>query len=258
MRLSQKISSLESLVVGNFITTSSVVVRKECLDECGAFNPDFRYALNTRAAIESHLLKSQWVDRFQRKEIKNGWEVVQRYGPTIYLVQNEIHFKGMQRQGLGGEMTQLKRDISGKAFRLLEAEVQAGDAHQGIMGIFAGSYFSRSGQGLQANAEVRLGVNSQGRLVFRIVDQGRLVEDWKEIEGQEFPEGEPVKFGIQVVDQQQGLVRLLVNDTPVVEDLIVKRFKNITRSLSIGVFGQGTGDRNLDFVTRFVRIVKTE
>jgi tetratricopeptide (TPR) repeat protein len=220
-------------------------------------DPDFRYALETRAAIESHLLKSQWVDRFQRKEIKNGWEVVQRYGPTVFLVQNEIHFKGLQRTGLGSEMTQLRREISGKAFRLLEAEVQAQEGNQGTMGIFAGSYFSRSGQGLQANAEIRLGVNSQGRLVYRVVDQGRLVEDWTEIEGQAFPEDEPIKFGIEVVDHQQGLVRLLVNDTPVVDNLSVKKYKNITRDLSIGVFGQCVGDRNLAFISRFVRIVKT-
>lgn len=44
LRCSPRTASLESLVLGNFITTSSVVLRKESLDKCGIFDPAFRYA----------------------------------------------------------------------------------------------------------------------------------------------------------------------------------------------------------------------
>jgi glycosyltransferase involved in cell wall biosynthesis len=43
-RNSPRTASLASLVLGNFITTSSVVLRRECLEQCGTFDPAFRYA----------------------------------------------------------------------------------------------------------------------------------------------------------------------------------------------------------------------
>ncbi len=44
LRNSPRTASLASLVLGNFITTSSVVLRRECLERCGTFDPAFRYA----------------------------------------------------------------------------------------------------------------------------------------------------------------------------------------------------------------------
>jgi glycosyltransferase involved in cell wall biosynthesis len=42
-RVSPRKASLESLVLGNYITTSSVVLRKGCLEKCGKFDTGFRY-----------------------------------------------------------------------------------------------------------------------------------------------------------------------------------------------------------------------
>jgi len=223
-----------------------------------SLDPSYRFAFDTRAIVDAHLRKSQWVDRFQRKEIKNGWDVVQRFGPKVFIVQNEIRFNGMQRQGLGDEMSQLRREISGKEFRLLEAEIEVGDGHQGTAGIFLGSYIRRSAQGAQANAEIRLGVNHQGKLLYRLHDQNRLIEDWREIEGYDVALDEPIKLGIEISDYENGRVTLLLNETPVVDELIVKKLKKISRNVNFGLFGQAKGGRTIDFKTRFARIVKTE
>ena len=243
---------------GKYVEATDTFSRVMRLFPEESLDPSYRFAFDTRAIVDAHLRKSQWVDRFQRKEIKNGWDVVQRYGPKVFIVQNEIRFKGMQRQGLGDEMSQLRREMSGKEFRLLEAEIEVGQGHQGTAGIFLGSYIRRSAQGAQANAEIRLGVNHQGKLLYRLHDQNRLIEDWKEIEGYDVALDEPIKLGIEISDYENGQVTLLLNDTPVVDAMIVKKLKKISRNVNFGLFGQAKGGRTIDFKTRFARIVKTE
>ena len=240
-------------------------------------DPDFLFALQTRAAIEAHGRKSQWIDRFQRKEIKNEWARIQRSGPDIKLIKGEIVFQGTQRQGQGGEMTALRREISGKQFRHFEAEITTLEDNQGIIGIFVGQYRQSSAHEILAQGEVRLGINSQGILVQRVVDQGRMQDDWVEIEGVEplwkagdddvyTEEGEDgsdgaapltVKLGIRVADYDQGRIEFLVDDG-VVAEAIVKKLRRSTRDLKIGVFGEASGGRMLHFTTCFTRIVKTE
>lgn len=220
-------------------------------------DPSYIYAWDSHRDVESHLRKTQWVDRFQRKEIKNGWEVVQRYGPRVFLVQNEVRFQGEQRAGVGGEMSMLRRTLSGKEFRVLEAEVKAGEEQQGRMGIFVGSYKHSSSQGMQPDAEIRFGVDHQGRLVYRVVDYGRVVTEWTEIEGMQTESGESVKLGIEVVNYEQGVLRLTADGAPVVGELTVKKLKKVTRNLHLGVFGEAAGGRSLVFTCGFARIVKT-
>lgn len=243
---------------GKYIEATDTFSRVMRLFPEDSLDPSYRFAFDTRAIVDAHLRKSQWVDRFQRKEIKNGWEVVQRYGPKVIIVQNEIRFNGMQRQGMGDEMSQLRRELSGKEFRLLEAEIEIGQGHQGTAGIFLGSYIRRSAQGSQANAEIRLGVNHQGKVLYRLHDQNRLIEDWKEIEGYDVALDEPIKLGIEISDYENGEVTLLLNETPVVDAMIVKKLKKISRSVNFGLFGQAKGGRSIDFKTSFARIVKTE
>lgn len=240
-------------------------------------DPSFLFALQTRAAIEAHGRKSQWIDRFQRNEIKNEWVRIQRSGPAIKLIKGEIVFKGTQRQGQGGEMTALRREISGKQFRQFEAEITSLKENQGIIGIFMGQYRQSSAQEILAQGEVRFGINSQGVLVQRVVDQGRILDDWMEIEGigplwnatEEALPGETgsgtdggsalltVKLGLRVADYETGRIELLVDDS-VVAEVIVKKLRRSTRDLKIGVFGEASGGRLLHFTTDFTRIVKTE
>ncbi len=220
-------------------------------------DPDYLFAQRSRSAIETHRLKSQWIDRFKRKEIKNEWEKVQRYGPLVFMSRNRVHFRGVQKQGMEGDMTQLRRVLPGKEFRAFEAELMTGEEHQGIMGIFIGTYMRTSASQNLPQAEIRLGIDHEGRLLYRIVDQNKLVEDWQEVEGRVFEKDVPVKLGFEVVDYEKGIIRLLADDGPVLNDRIVKKLRKIQRPVTLGIFGVASGGRKVDFTTGYVRMVKT-
>jgi superkiller protein 3 len=226
------------------------------LFEEGSRDPRYLYAVKWSQRIDEHHRKSQWIDEFQRKEIKNEWKKEDRCGPAITLINNQVVLRGVQRQEQTDERTALKREHPGKVFRVFEADLVTGEDNQARWGIFLGYYISRGLQGSLAKGEVILAVEPGGNLVYHVVDQSKERVIWERLDFEKIPPGEPVNLGIEVINHDEGRLRLSVDGEPVLsEDLVVKSFKKISRHLSLGVFGQAPGGRNLNLAVDRVRVV---
>jgi hypothetical protein len=224
--------------------------------EEGSRDPRYLYAEKWSARIDAHHRKSQWVDNFQRKELKNEWKRRERCGPDITLIQNQAVLRGVQRQEQPDERTALQREYSGKLFRVFQADLSAMEDNQARWGIFLGYYISRGLQGTLAKGEVLLAVEPNGNLVYNVVDQSKQRVVWERIDFEKIEPGVPVQLGVEVTSHDEGRVRLFVNGEPVLdEDLTMKSLKKTTRSLTVGVFGQAPGGRTLHIAVDRVRVV---
>ena len=101
-----------------------------------------------------------------------------------------------------------------------------------------------------------MAVETGGNLVYHVVDQSKERVIWERLDHEKIGPGETVKLGIEVINHDEGRLRLSVDGEPVMsEDLVVKSFKKISRHLSLGVFGQAPGGRNLNLAVDRVRVV---
>jgi tetratricopeptide (TPR) repeat protein len=216
----------------------------------------YEYAQRWMTRIEEHRRKSQWIDAFQRKTIKNDWNLQQRAGAKISLIQNQVVIQGTQRQEQPDERTALRREVSGKIFRVFEADVASLEGNQARVGVFLGLYISRGVQGMLTKAEVTLALEPNGGLVCNVVDKSQTVLEWVPIEQERIPAGEPVRLGIEVMDYEEGRLRLFVNGEPAMEsDLVVKSLRKCSRSLMLGVFAAAPGSRKVTATADNVRVV---
>ena len=105
-------------------------------------------------------------------------------------------------------------------------------------------------------AEVALGLEANGALRYRVIDRSQTLVDWQRIGSGRLTPGETVRLGFEVIDYDQGQIRLFVDGEPVLaEDLIVKSLKKVTRGLVLGVYGAAPGSRKVHCKIDHARIV---
>ena len=105
-------------------------------------------------------------------------------------------------------------------------------------------------------AEVTLAVEPNGNLVCNIVDKGKEVVEWQRIEHERIDVGVPVRLGIEVIDYDQGMIRLTVDGEPAMnEDLVVKNLKKNTRNLILGIYASAPGSRKVQMTADNVKVV---
>ena len=104
----------------------------------------------------------------------------------------------------------------------------------------------------------RKGLPSNGSLVYNVVDKGKEGVEWTRIGSERFPAGTPVRLGIEVLDYNEGRIRLSVDGEAVLtEDLVVKKMKKATRDLRLGIFASAPGSRSVNMTADNVRMVIT-
>ncbi|MFH0947191.1 MAG: tetratricopeptide repeat protein [Planctomycetota bacterium] len=217
------------------------------------------YANRNQAAIDDHRAKEQWLDRFDRKQIKNNWEIVQSFGPEIQLIDGGgVRFEGMQRPTEVDERTELKREIVGATFVSLEARVKAASRSEAIVGIrFAYEKSRGRGQGTQAYGEVAVVRFPDGSIrVQARSDYEELIFDWVVIENKVIPADEPVRLAIERVDYDKGMFRVLVDDRTVMPDFEVRSLKKLNKMVAGAVFASAGARKNIDFSCDLVRVVR--
>jgi len=220
-------------------------------------DPRYEYAKQWMSRIEEHRRKSQWFDTFQRNEIGNEWNQYQRCGPTIKLVNNQLVVYGNQRQDQPYERTALRRSVEGREFRVFEADLTAGGENQARMGIFVGLYISRGVQGDLTKAEVGLALEPNGSIVYNLVDRNKTLVDWERVERERVAPGETVRLKIEVMDYEQGYIRLALDGESVLDDdLVVGSLKKCSRPVLLGIFGSAPGSRTVHMIADNVRVVK--
>ncbi len=220
-------------------------------------DPHRLYADRNQASIEDHRGKEQWVDRFQRKQIKNDWDATESFGPTFRLDgAGLLEVSGVQRQDSDGERTELKRVVAGASFVLLEARFSVAASCEAKAGLRLA--YERPGKdaGSQVMGEIAVARCADGSLRVRARSREEAESDWLEVPDVRLPAGVEFLLGIERTDADKGLFRVLVDERVVLDGIEVSGLKKLRREALGALFVEAEARQNVAVTSGFVRIVR--
>jgi len=217
------------------------------------------YADQNQAAIDDHRNKEQWVDRFDRKQIKNNWNILEPFGPEIRLTdKGSVSLSGMQRPTNEDEPTELNREIQGDTFVSFEARLLPSSRNEAVAGIRLAYEKPRGrGQGTQEYGALSVARFPDGSVRIRaLTDYETIIRDWTVVDGLAAPAGQPIRLAIERTDYDKGLFRVLVDDRVVADEIEIRSLKKLRHMAVGGVFARAGGRQNVDVECDLVRVVR--
>lgn len=214
------------------------------------------YAAEYRRKIEENRSKCQWVDGFNRVQIKRDWDLNQRHGVQVRLQDNAIRFEGTQKTR-DEELTYIEREMEFRQVMRLEARVRCDTNQKARAGVSILVRRSRGGDDVQGG--ILFGRDTRGNIAYRLVERNEA-ETWTVLEDHAWPGDDWVTLTIENHDQKEGLYRLLVNGTEVARDVAVRVLRKPRSPVRVGIFGtSGIGTNwSLDADDVSVVMVKEE
>ncbi|MBI4878203.1 MAG: tetratricopeptide repeat protein [Planctomycetes bacterium] len=220
-------------------------------------DPHRLYADRNQALVDDHRGKEQWVDRFNRKQIKNDWTLTEPHGPQIRLNgDGQLEISGVQRQESAGERSELSRVIAGAAFVLLEARFGVAASCEGKAGLrFA---YERPGKdsGPQIMGEIAVARCADGSLRVLARSREEAEADWLEVPDVRLPAGQEFQLGIERTDAERGVFRILVDERVVLDGIEVSGLKKLRREVVGALFVEADARQNVAVTSGFVRVVR--
>lgn len=225
-------------------------------------DPFHVYADGNQVRIDDHRSKEQWIDRFDRKQIKNNWTVLEPFGPLASISPDGgVRFEGMQRPTDPDERTVLKRTLLGADLVLLEARITASARNEGVAGVYLAYEKQRGrGQGWQAYGEVAMGRFPDGTIrVLARSDYDELLLDWWEVPDVKVEADEEVLLTIERTEYERGRFQLRINERVVpfeLGELEVRALAKLKKQVVGGLFTSAGSRQNVAVQCDNVRIVR--
>lgn len=225
-----------------------------------------RYAKTLQERIEDHRSKEQWVDVFDREQIKNDWIASETAGPTIAIEKGVAKVQGSVRAAEADVPTELGREVDGKYFVLFEAELTSGRAHNGFHGVRVWLPKNRQAAGGQIDAfsEIAIAVfpDRTVKLFVRDQDWNEISQNWVTVHTlpANFQPDAPHRLTIERTNYDTGKFVVRFDDATLQlngkSEIVVPGLRKVKTGLRTGVFGQGKARENLDFGIETVRLVR--
>ena len=208
--------------------------------------------------IGDHEEKVVWSDRFERLELRNGWEVGERAGPKVFLRDGKALIEG-QYDDTG--RARLKRDYNSGDFVSFEAVLTLHPGSNVRTGIFV-ALEQKGGtrRGTTVTAEATLSRNpGDGTIQYRAMRRGREDDDYIDSTVMSWPYGQPITLRLERFGaSSKTAFRVLVDGVLIVERLPMPALGATTRTITVGVFAEGDPGRNVELEIDDVEIVKRE
>ena len=214
-----------------------------------------RYAEQNQAAIDDHHRKEEWIDLFDRDQIKNNWLITESYGPRVELVDGVVRMHGEQRRTEADQMTELKRDLDMPPFVSFEADLRMGPNSEGITGVRWIHERTRKGESEPFHV-LAVGMDRTGAIyVYHREDFQKVPIEWQLVDDFTVEPEETHRFTIERPDYEEGLFKLRVNGREVLEvrDASYRNFKKVARG---GVFVFAGGLKRVDVSVEYARIIR--
>lgn len=191
------------------------------------------YAETYRTAIEENRSKVQWTDDFNRKQIKRGWVVAERYGIRVSPQGNRIQLRGTQNQG--DKITSLLREFSHRKLVSFQIDLEVPATQK----VKCGVAVVRT-QRDEVRDGLFFGKDGDGRLYYRV--QKPRGSDEPVVISTRWPSDGKATLGIELAQPKDGIYNLLMNGE-VVGEAKVASLKSAS-SVFLGVYGiAGIGSR---------------
>ncbi len=208
---------------------------------------DREYAAAHLAAIRDNVSKCQWVDGFNRSEIRRDWAVSERYGIDVRIEGGRLRFAGRQTQE--DRVTSVLREFPHGRLVSFEAVLAIPKGTNARCGILLANMRQDD-----VYAGIELARDPKGGLSYRTTRAGKP-SDWTAVEGFTWPDDEPTAVGIELTDLKLGLYDLLVGGRRVLEGVKVESLRGSTAPVRLGVFGTARIGAEYAFGADDVRVV---
>lgn len=207
------------------------------------------------ARIQDHVEKVVWSDRFERTDLRMGWERDERAGPQFSIHDGLVTLGGVFKADGRARGWQVR---SASAFVALEARITIRSGTTARVGIFVSRETARAGE-TQVEAEVTLsrhpdaGANT---IQTRVMKRGEEDLAYTDVAGFDWKLDTPVLVRIERTGESSDTrVRLLVDGFPVLDGKAVPNLGRTTSELRLGVFAEGKTGRQVHIDIDDVEIV---
>jgi len=210
------------------------------------------WAQSSIARIQDHEQKVEWTDTFDRKQIRNNWDLRESAGPTFRIVDGEIVVDG-SFSTTGAAI--LYRTMAAALFVAVEADVWIDPTTKADVGLFLARESTRrtSNELLERVAVVR---HFDGQLQVNIQKEGNTPK-FVDME-QPFPTGRWVRLRIERNGNDTDTrVTLFADGVPLVENVQMASLRANT-PLLIGFVAEGEPGRAVTAKLENFRVVYRE
>lgn len=192
------------------------------------------------ARIADHAEKVEWIDDFERLELRNGWTVREGAGPLVTLQEGAVHVQGVFAQaGRVGVF----REYAAAGFVSFEVDVWIDPATTARAGLFVARERVRQ-DASDTLAEVAIARQKDGALELSFARKG------VEPETVEVPEPFPVGRWVRLRAERSGAgsdsrVTLSLDGIALIEGASFAALGSTASPLQAGVFVQGDAGRRV-------------
>lgn len=224
-------------------------------------NPFSVYADRYQKAISDHRAKEQWVDVYDRTQIKNGWDLRESFGPTLKPPANgRVVLEGIQRAGDSDRWTELRRLAEGKTLVQFDAEVTAGGKNEGVVGIAL--YLERpsgaGGQEMEPGGLIAVARFPDGSVRLFTQDSSKQpLKNWETVPGAKIAAQTPARFTIESTNKDKGVFNVKLDERTIAADVEVPNLKKPgTKPFQLSVFATAKERQSVDVSTGYARVVR--
>jgi len=207
------------------------------------------------ARIQDHVEKVVWSDRFDRTDLRMGWERDERAGPQFSIHDGLVTLQGVFKSDGRARGWQVR---SASAFVAIEMRVTIRSGTTARVGIFVSRETARAGETM-VESEVTLsrhpdaGANT---IQTRVMKRGEEDLPYTDVAGFDWKLDTPVLVRIERTGESSDTkVRLLVDGFPVLDGKAVPNLGRTTSELRMGLFAEGKTGRQVHVDIDDVEIV---
>lgn len=204
---------------------------------------DRAYASGQIERIVDHDQKVAWSDRFERRELRNGWITDENAGPRVRMAEGGVYIDGSFSKR--GRARVFREEIAGN-FVSFEAEVTIKEGALARVGVFVSRERSRRGA-VEVQNEIAVARHHDGSLQTRLLKRGEDDEPWTDVNIVSWETGQPVIIRLERIGEStKTSFRLLVDGVPVSDGVRVPGIGATTEQLRFGIFVEGEPGRRAE------------
>jgi len=222
-----------------------------------AEDPYRAFAQAQIARIQDHESEELWSDRFERRQLKNGWEVEEAAGPRVELTDGEVRVRGsFQTNGTA----RCWRRLPGADFVSFEMDVTVKAANNARVGVFLSKERRRGAGETEVQGMLSVGREKHGGLALLLMDTAQAEPVWEDVPevGDEawWPADRPVRIRLERIGEgSKAYGRLSVDGVIVREGAPLRRLVTSSTELRLGLFVEGQTGLPADVVADDVEMV---
>lgn len=213
------------------------------------------YLARQIARIDDHVEKVVWVDRFERQQLRNGWQIEEGAGPLVTIDGGAVRIDGTFSES---GRSRLKREYPAGDFLSIEVRLVVERDNRSRVGAFVSLEQQRRGEN-EVRAEATISRNLDGSLQTRVQRRGGEDAEYVDVPVMQWPDDEAVTLLIERTGESSDTeVRLSIDGIPVADRVPMPGLGRTTSKLWVGVFAEGDTGRVANARIEQVEIVKRE